>query len=392
MAKKWSEVIQSAGYQALSSEQKREAQQEYALKVLAPQVPKEERGVAIREFYTAYPTTADPTEGMSEFEKGAAGAGKFVADLGRGAGQVLGVTSQDDVAEARRLDAPLMKTASGKTGNIAGALMTGLPLSFVPGANSLVGSALIGGGMGFLQPVGEGESRLMNAGFGTATGGAGYGFGKVLGKSVSAAGNKVGQIEAKVSAKAAADAASETASARSAAGNAAQNAYRQLEHLRELKAMGLLNAEQAQVAAQLEKELSEKAMEKLLPAAAQKASTAQAFKEAVETESKRAAEKAAEKLSGSEIKSQIMARVKRYGPAAVGGAVGSMIFPGLGGFVGGAATGLTLRPALRSMVNLSKTPAVQHRLLSPIARAGLLGDAALPPTLGLLGGSLYAAD
>ena len=105
----------------------------------------------------------------------------------------------------------------------------------------------------------------------------------------------------------------------------------------------------------------------------------------MKTEVARAQKYAVEKLSRSEINQQIMARLKRYGPAAVGGMLGNMVFPGLGGAVGGAATGLVLRPALRSMVNLSKNPAVQHGLLSPLQSSALLTKPVLPISSLLLG-------
>lgn len=329
------------------------------------------------------------TEGMTGYDKFKAGAGKAVYDLGRGAGQMLGVVDQADVDEAKRLDAPLMKTTSGTAGNITGNILASIPASFVPGANTAVGASLIGAGMGALQPTSVGDSRLNNAAFGGAAGLAGYGIGKGLNKAVSSASQKVSSIESKVAERAAIDAAAETASARSAAGTAAQDAYRQLEHLRDLGAIRSLSPDEAMVVAQLEKELAGKAAEKLIPAATRKASTAEAYKQAIETETKRAAELAAQRLGGGEAKSQLMARVKRYGPAALGGIVGNMIFPGLGGSVGGAATGLVLRPALRSMINLSKNPAVQRQMLTPLANSGLLGNPELARTMGLLGPSLY---
>lgn len=326
----------------------------------------------------------DPTEGMSGYERFAAGMGKAVYDLGRGAGQIFGVVSDEDIKEARRLDAALMRTESGKWGHVAGNVAAAVPAAFIPGANSLVGATAIGGVLGALQPTVADESRLENTVTGAAFGAGGYGTGKLLGKFVGAAGKKISNIEAKVGAKAAEQAAAETASARSAAGNAAQNAYRQLEHLRELKALRGLTPEETQIAKELSLELAQKAQEKLIPAAALKKSTAQAYQEAIAGESERAAKLAAEKLGGDEVKRQVMARLLRYGPAAAGGVIGNMIFPGLGGSVGGAATGLVLRPAIRSMMRLSQNPAVQHALLSPIARASALQNPNLPMALALM--------
>ena len=346
----------------------------------------------------------DPTQGMSGIEKFAAGAGKAVYDIGRGVGQIgreilpesaanfMGLPTTEDIAESRRLDAPLMNTKAGFAGNIAGNIGTALPAAFIPGANTAVGASLIGAGMGALQPVEEGESRLRNTVTGGVTGVLGHGAGKAVGKGVSVARNKMQAIEQKVAAKAATDAASETATARSVAGNAAQNAYKQLEHLRELKAFRGLTGEEAMVANALEKELAEKATEKLIPAAALKQSTAQAYREAIATEAERAAKLTTERLSGKEAKAQAMARLKRYGPAAVGGLIGNMLLPGMGGAIGGAASGLVLRPAIHSMRRLAQNPAVQHKLLSQIADSDLLTDVTNPRVLSMLAPSVYAAQ
>ena len=321
-----------------------------------------------------------------------AGAGKSFYDTARGVGQMMGAVSTADVEESKKRDAPLMNTKAGTAGNIGGSIAQFLPAAFVPGANTLVGATAIGAGMGAVQPTGEGESRLKNTAAGGAFGAAGHGVGKLLGKAVSGAANKMTAIEQKVADKAAAVAASETASARSAAGNAAQNAYKQLEHLRELKALGSLSGADKKIAKALGKELGGKAAKKLGPAVANKVSTAQAYQEAIETEGYRAAKLAAEKLSSGEVKTQVMARLKRYGPAAVGGMVGNMIFPGLGGAVGGAATGLVLRPAIHSMRRLATNPAVQHKIMGLLTSEVMketAGNPALPRALGLLGPSIY---
>lgn len=329
-----------------------------------------------------------PVEDMSFAGKALAGAGKAFVDVGRGAGQMLGLVDQASVDEAKRLDAPLMDTGAGLAGNIGANLLTAL----IPGGNTVKGAGMIGAGLAALQPTATDESRVNNTLIGGGLGIAGAGAAKLIGKTKAAANSRVEAIAEKVKAKAAADAASETASARSAAGNAAQNAYRQLEHLRELNALRGLTPEEAKIAKELADELAKKAQEKLIPAAALKKSTAQAFQDAVATEQERAAALALERLSGSEAKNQALARLKRYGPAAVGGAIGNAIFPGLGGAVGGAATGLVLRPAIHSMRRLAQNPAVQYQALRPIANSGLLGDLADPRWLGLLAPSIYAAQ
>lgn len=107
---------------------------------------------------------ADPTEGMSTFQKARAGFGKAFSDIGQGAGQFLGLTERSDVAETRKLDQSLMNTGAGLTGNIAGNVAAMLPTAFIPGAATLRGAALIGAGAGALQPsVSTGETLYNTA-------------------------------------------------------------------------------------------------------------------------------------------------------------------------------------------------------------------------------------
>lgn len=173
--------------------------------------------------------TFDPTEGMSTFDKVAAGAGKAVADTGRGLKQIYAhvadfvaprdrdisslITGDDNsrVAEiqreidaAKQLDAPLMNTGAGLAGNIAGNVVTmltpGIALkgaSMLPKMGGLAsaaravtapetikGAAALGAGLSAIQPVATGESRLENAALGAATGGAGQAVGNVLSRVI----------------------------------------------------------------------------------------------------------------------------------------------------------------------------------------------------------------
>jgi hypothetical protein len=132
---------------------------------------------------------------MSGLEKFRAGWGKSVADLYQGAKQVasgvgdipmqllmnrpyesqrtLGLKQQAE--EQRRLDAPLMNTGAGFVGNLAGSVANTVPTMFVPGANTYTGAGAIGAATGALQPVGERDSRAVNAGISGALGVAGQG-------------------------------------------------------------------------------------------------------------------------------------------------------------------------------------------------------------------------
>jgi hypothetical protein len=115
------------------------------------------------EYDTAAP---DPTAGMNEGEKFRAGMGKAFADLGRGAGQFLGLTDRADVAESRRLDRPLMNSGAGLGGNITGNLAALLPTAFIPGANTYTGAAAIGAVSGALQPSTSTSETLKNTALG----------------------------------------------------------------------------------------------------------------------------------------------------------------------------------------------------------------------------------
>lgn len=137
------------------------------------------------------------TTGMSGLDKWLAGSGKNIAKPLRGIGQRLGLVSDADVEEARRLDAPLERPAEvlppiegGKLGIHRdpnrpartvmgpagfGSAMTDIalmaPFAAIPGINTVAGGALLGGVSGFIQPTGSGESVLSNTVKSAALGG-----------------------------------------------------------------------------------------------------------------------------------------------------------------------------------------------------------------------------
>lgn len=127
----------------------------------------------------------DPMRDMNGFQRVAAGAGKAVVDTLRGAGQMLGLADRADVAEARKLDAPLMKTTGGQVGNFAGNLAMLAPTSLIPGAQTVPGAALIGAAAGLVQPSTSTRETLTNVALG-GVGGAG-------GQAVA---NKIGTMTA----------------------------------------------------------------------------------------------------------------------------------------------------------------------------------------------------
>lgn len=114
----------------------------------------------------------DPTEGMSGLDKFRAGMGKAMVDLGRGAGQLVGLVNREDVAESRRLDAPLMGTGAGMAGNLAGNLAMLAPTALIPGANTITGGAAIGAATGLLQPSASTSETIWNVVLGGGAGAA----------------------------------------------------------------------------------------------------------------------------------------------------------------------------------------------------------------------------
>jgi hypothetical protein len=130
--------------------------------------------------------TTDATEGMSGGEKFLAGAGKAFTDVARGAGQMVGLVSRDDVAESRKRDAPLMRSGAGMAGNITGNIAALLPSAMVPGAATLPGAALIGAGTGLLAPSTSTGETLGNAALGGALGPASILAGRAIGATARA--------------------------------------------------------------------------------------------------------------------------------------------------------------------------------------------------------------
>jgi hypothetical protein len=119
------------------------------------------------------PLKADPTEGMSGLDKFRAGVGKAFVDIGRGAGQLVGAVSRDDVAESRKLDSSLMNTGAGVAGNLAGNVALLAPTAMIPGAATIPGAAAIGAATGALQPSVSTQETMTNMALGGAGGAAG---------------------------------------------------------------------------------------------------------------------------------------------------------------------------------------------------------------------------
>lgn len=133
------------------------------------------------------------TEGINPAQLALEGVGKGMMDLYRGAKERLGLMSPQDVAAARNVDAPLMKTGAGTAGVIAGNIAGLAPAMVIPGANTVAGAAAVGALSGALQPTTADESALRNTLVGGALGGASQ---AALGAAAKFAGNRLMNAEA----------------------------------------------------------------------------------------------------------------------------------------------------------------------------------------------------
>lgn len=151
----------------------------------------DERAARIKKQEDADRKLYSPTAGMSVLDQIRAGVGKTYVDMARGAGQMVGAVSRDDVAESRARDSALMSTGGGLTGNILGNVALLAPSVFIPGANTLAGSSAIGAASGLLQPSVSTRETLTNAGIGGAVAPAAL----LLGRGVKAGMSGLGAIK-----------------------------------------------------------------------------------------------------------------------------------------------------------------------------------------------------
>lgn len=145
-----------------------------------------------------------PTGLGTDTQNFTAGAGKALADTGRGvalrsaqmldaappsvpwlkipalmlqaAGMGPGQTEKQikaDISESRKLDKPLMDTKAGFAGNVAGNAALLAPTAAIPGANTTMGGGLTGAITGLIQPALDATETISNVLFGGAGGAAG---------------------------------------------------------------------------------------------------------------------------------------------------------------------------------------------------------------------------
>lgn len=169
--------------------------------------------------FPGYQEKYGPLSGSTKMDTLRAGAGKAFTDIGRGVAQLTGNMSREEVDQAKARDVPLMRSGPGVAGNVGGSLAVALPSMFIPGVNTYTGAALVGAGIGALQPVGTQDSRALNMGVGAA-GGVG---GRFIGGRIAnwaAAPRAVPQADAAAAAESGAQAAAQVTPGAAAAENA----------------------------------------------------------------------------------------------------------------------------------------------------------------------------
>lgn len=134
--------------------------------------------------------TYNPTAGMSGFDKFAAGMGQGMTNVGRQVGNILGMVSDEELAEAKKTDQALLDTGAGQAGAFVGEMAATAPVGgavggLARGAGRMLPSALgrMGGsrlagygaegaaeGAILAGPEGRGEGALMGAGIGAGVG------------------------------------------------------------------------------------------------------------------------------------------------------------------------------------------------------------------------------
>ena len=132
----------------------------------------------------------------SALERAAIGMGEAFNTLGRGATekgmqflQHVGDVTPEQLAAFRQetgmqreLAEPVLSTPVGFAGNLVGNVAAIAPTAMIPGANTIAGSAAIGGLSGALMPTVGDESSAVNAALGASLGGIGGAIGQGIGR------------------------------------------------------------------------------------------------------------------------------------------------------------------------------------------------------------------
>lgn len=273
----------------------------------------------------------------------------------------------------------------------AGEVAGSLPLMAATGAGGSVGGAALQGGVQGAGLSGADVTRgdvkglardaSLGAGLGVGAYGAGALFKGAMARVAAGAGQRAGAAAAKAGQAATEDVGSEVQSLVSKYGGLRQTENKAILNLLAREASGLLDETNQKALAALKstgrvtEALNESATNDLAFLAT-RLPEVQAAKQAMQTAQAGApqaiAERTAEMLSPAMAKQQILARALRYGPPAVGSAVGAAI-GGPAGVAVGSLAGAGTRPMVQAVRRMVQNPAVQYQTMSAIERAAAPG-------------------
>ena len=97
-----------------------------------------------KEFYSK---AADPTTGMSTYERSMAGIGAGMMNVVQGAGNMAGLVDDETIAARKEIDAPLMDTTAGMMGQFGGEMVALAPLGAIGTGAKAVHAGVKAGGM-----------------------------------------------------------------------------------------------------------------------------------------------------------------------------------------------------------------------------------------------------
>jgi soluble lytic murein transglycosylase-like protein len=117
----------------------------------------------------AYNTMAQNNSFFGNVRDGMATAAQRYA---LGGSQMIGRATPEQKQELQLADKAFGSTVGGKVGDFIGTALPAVAATFVPGGNTILGQALIAGGMGAAQPADSIGERAANAAIGTGLGAA----------------------------------------------------------------------------------------------------------------------------------------------------------------------------------------------------------------------------
>lgn len=287
--------------------------------------------------------------------------------------------------EAYRAERATIRSADAKAKSdrpglsLAGEVVGSIPLMLATGGGA-VPVALTGA----LQGAGASDSDtgtglLSDSALSAAGGLAAFGVGNAAGKGIQAldrlAGRRLSAAAAKAAELAQKKVDKAVAALRGAYGGARQNESRAIEVLLRAEATGALSPAQAQQLAALKaspewtatvQNVAQNYMDDL-PGMMGTATTAKgAYQTASQNAAQDAAAEQARLLSTDEMKQQVGARLKRYGPMGVAGAMAGGVVGGPFGALLGGASGAAVRPMLHAVRRAAEHPSVQTAMWTPL--------------------------